>query len=342
MAIPRNISQEHVLRAIEEIEKNGVPENRKPRTQLLVYNGRVYPPKYVITLANKYANGKPLNHSKFTTQEAVRYLRRLGFQIARITAEEIRESTDKVETEIPSQSSLIELPANLEEYPPDEFDRKMYTVFGKFASLVEERLKAIIEKRSELEEIYQESEDTIRYMMFYALTTVGRVDPLDVYLEYLHPEVPNKKYAKLDTFVSPKEDRPALAFEMKFQKKIGNNAVPKPDNAGAVFADILKLALFRKEQGNIERYFVYVADEHMINYLSNSAHGYEPFISLEENTEFKVTREYLIRKPPTFIRQLKKITEKEDFPEPTVICRFRRDPKFGNKEMAIRIYKVVP
>lgn len=81
--------------------------------------------------------------------------------------------------------------------------------------------------------------------------------------------------------------------------------MPKPDNAGAVFADVLKLALFRKEQGNIKRYFVYVADERMVNYLSNPARGYEPFISLEGNTGFKVIREYLIGKPKTFIRQLK-------------------------------------
>ena len=93
----------------------------------------------------------------------------------------------------------------------------------------------------------------------------------NVYLKYPHPEVPNKNYAKLDTFVAAKEDRPALAFEMKFQKKIGNNVMPKPDKAGAVFADVLKLALFRKEQGNIKRYFVYVADERMVNYLSNPA-----------------------------------------------------------------------
>jgi len=313
MPIPRNISPYHVIRAIKEIEMNGVPENRKPRRQLLVYNGRVYPPKYVVTLANKYANGEPLNPSEFTTQEAVRYLRRLGFQIARITAEEVRESTEKVDTE---------LPANLEEYPPDEFDRKMYGVFKEFAFLVEKRLKAIIKRYSELEEIYQESEDTIRYMMFYVLTTVGGINPLDVYLEYPHPEVPNKNYAKLDAFVAAKENRPALAFEMKFQKKIGNNAMPK------VFADVLKLALFRKEQSNIRRYFVYVADEHMVNYLSNPAHGYEPFISLEKNTGFKVTREYLIRKPVTFIRQLKRITEKEDFPEATIICRFRKKSRF--------------
>ncbi|WP_048160006.1 DUF7662 domain-containing protein [Thermococcus barophilus] len=416
MPIPENILREHVLKAIEDIDRNGTPKNRRFRVWFLVYNGNRYPVKYVVELANKYVNGELLPSSEFTSHEAARYLEKLGFVVeyrekhisdgknhkpARISKYSplgeylskiakdtvvlrFRDIERIIGKELPPAARTYKawwandkkhpqavhgwlkagwrirhvdlrdeivwfekiqknriFPEN-KRFPPDEFDEKMYRVFEKFATLIEERLKAIAEGRSELEEIYQESEDTVRYMMFHSLTTVGGVDPTDVYLEYPHPQVPNKKYAKLDTFVAPKENRPALAFEMKFQKKIGNNAMPKPDNAGAVFADILKLALFRKEQGNIKRYFVYVADEHMVSYLSNPARGYEPFISLKENTGFKVTREYLIRKPVTFVRQLKRITEKEDFPEPTVICRFRRDLKLGNKEIAIRIYEVVP
>ncbi|AEH25193.1 DUF7662 domain-containing protein [Pyrococcus yayanosii] len=404
MTIPKNITRDHVLEAIEEIDRNGIPKNRKSRVWFLVYNGNRYPVKYVVELANKYANGELLPSSEFTSHEAARYLEKLGL-VVEYREKHISDGKNHKYSPLGEYLSKIakdtvvlrfrdieyiigkELPPAARTYkawwandkkhpqavhgwlkagwrvkhvdlrdeivwfekiqknkrfPPDEFDEKMYSVFEKFATLIEERLKAIVEGRSELEEIYQESEDTIRYMMFHVLTTVGGINPLDVYLEYPHPEVPNRKYAKLDTFVAAKENRPALAFEMKFQKKIGNNAMPKPDNAGAVFADILKLALFRKEQGNIKRYLVYVADEHMVSYLINPARGYEPFISLKENTGFKVTREYLIRKPVTFVRQLKRIIKKEDFPEPTVICRFRRDLKLGNKEMAIRIYEVVP
>jgi len=56
---------------------------------------------------------------------------------------------------------------------------------------------------------------------------------------------------------------------------------------------------------------------------------------------FKIASEYLNKKPKTFIKQLKKIVEKEDFPEPTVVCRFRKDLNIENKEIAIRIYEVI-
>jgi hypothetical protein len=315
MPIPENISREHVLKALKEIDINGVPKKHDARNTFLIYAGKRYPPKYVISLTNKYANGEFL--TGFTTNEAVGYLKKLGFKIEKIT---------------------------LRKYPPGEFDRRMYPIFKEFFMLLEKRLTAVIEGRSELNAIWQESEDTIRYMMFYALTTVGKIKPLDVYLEYPHPEVPNRNYAKLDTFVAPapNKNRPAIVFEMKFHKKINDNYVPLPNNAGAVFADILKLALFRKQQKNIKRYMLYVADENMIRYLTKPGNGYGPFLSLEENTGFKIAREYLTEKPRTFINQLKKITGEEKFPEPIIVCRFKRDIKLADKDIALRIYEVIP
>lgn len=129
---------------------------------------------------------------------------------------------------------------------------------------------------------------------------------------------------------------------MKFQKKFGDSVVPKPNNTGKVFADILKLAFFRREHDGIRRYLVYIADEQMTGYLSKPSHGYGPFINLEENTGFKITKRYWAEKPVTFIRELKKITESGDLPEVTVICRFKRDVNLGNKELAIKVYEVVP
>jgi biotin operon repressor len=56
--IPQNITKEHILKAIQEIDKNGVPEERLSTKYYLQYNGKNYPPKYTISLANKYANGR--------------------------------------------------------------------------------------------------------------------------------------------------------------------------------------------------------------------------------------------------------------------------------------------
>jgi hypothetical protein len=56
--VPDNILKEHILSAIEEIERDGVHSGRQSSTYDLKYKGQLYPPKYVISLANKYANGE--------------------------------------------------------------------------------------------------------------------------------------------------------------------------------------------------------------------------------------------------------------------------------------------
>ena len=64
--IPKNIKREHVIKAIEEIKRNGIPKGRNSKKFLLEFNGEYYPPKYVISLANKYANGEILDPAQFS------------------------------------------------------------------------------------------------------------------------------------------------------------------------------------------------------------------------------------------------------------------------------------
>ena len=67
MTIPRNITREHVLKALREIDERkerGEPI-RESKTWFLLYEGKEYPPKYVISLANKYANGYELRRREF-------------------------------------------------------------------------------------------------------------------------------------------------------------------------------------------------------------------------------------------------------------------------------------
>jgi len=63
--IPRNINRAHILKAIREIDGKGVPEGRGSKKFQLVHKGKHYPPKYTISLANKYANGVKLHSSQF-------------------------------------------------------------------------------------------------------------------------------------------------------------------------------------------------------------------------------------------------------------------------------------
>jgi hypothetical protein len=81
--IPENIKAEDILRAIEEAERLGIiPHGRDSEKYDLEYNGKLYPPKYIISLANKYANGKELDHSEFGGgEESNNFLESLGFNI---------------------------------------------------------------------------------------------------------------------------------------------------------------------------------------------------------------------------------------------------------------------
>lgn len=82
--IPKNIRIEHIVKAIQEIDTGReIPTDREPHKYQIVYDGKSYPPKFVISLANKYANGAELAASQFSGgDETNPFLRARGFQIA--------------------------------------------------------------------------------------------------------------------------------------------------------------------------------------------------------------------------------------------------------------------
>ncbi len=85
--IPKNINREHIIKAIEETNRFGIPNGRSSKKFLLEYNGEYYPPKYIISLANKYANGKALDLQEFSGGvEANDFLKHLGFDIVKKTS----------------------------------------------------------------------------------------------------------------------------------------------------------------------------------------------------------------------------------------------------------------
>jgi hypothetical protein len=83
LKIPTNITREHILGAVKEIDANGYPEKNESRKYDLVVNGSHYPPKIVISIANKIANGTLFDVSKFSggEQYANRFLKERGFEI---------------------------------------------------------------------------------------------------------------------------------------------------------------------------------------------------------------------------------------------------------------------
>ena len=81
--IPDNINKDYILKAIDEIKKaNAIPSGRESTKYDLVFEENRYPPKYVVSLANKYANGEELDSSTFSGgDETNGFLRDRGFEI---------------------------------------------------------------------------------------------------------------------------------------------------------------------------------------------------------------------------------------------------------------------
>lgn len=82
MTIPKNIHHEHVMKALQKINREGVPERRGSTRFSLLYEGKYYPPKYVISIANIFANGEEYAPSLFSGgDETNGFLKGLGFRI---------------------------------------------------------------------------------------------------------------------------------------------------------------------------------------------------------------------------------------------------------------------
>jgi 5-methylcytosine-specific restriction enzyme A len=79
-----NIKEEHIRQAIEKIDVDKIPpDNRSKKYDLLADNGKRYPPKVVLSVANEIATGLPLEVSKFSGGEQVanKFLKAFKFLI---------------------------------------------------------------------------------------------------------------------------------------------------------------------------------------------------------------------------------------------------------------------
>jgi len=64
--IPENITGKHIKMAIDYIDQHGVPPRRGSTVYDLIYNGKSYPPKYVVCIAYKYTSGNELIGNEFS------------------------------------------------------------------------------------------------------------------------------------------------------------------------------------------------------------------------------------------------------------------------------------
>ena len=82
MPIPDNITLENIQNGIEEVLNSEIPPMRKQRNYSLITEaGQELPPKYVVSIANKYANGHELDFKEFNAVEAKQILEKFKFNV---------------------------------------------------------------------------------------------------------------------------------------------------------------------------------------------------------------------------------------------------------------------
>lgn len=81
MAVPK-LSKQEIVNALKFIDEKGVPEHNVSMKYVLVSeNGKTYPPKYVVAVADHLANGTDISTEPFGSEDARNCLERLGFAI---------------------------------------------------------------------------------------------------------------------------------------------------------------------------------------------------------------------------------------------------------------------
>lgn len=98
------ISGENVLQALNEIDEKGVPEEREATDYWLKYENKTYPPKYVISIAYKFAMGEQLPASEFSGgNESNQFLKSKGFEIIQIEGNSLDSEEQTIGHEFASQ-----------------------------------------------------------------------------------------------------------------------------------------------------------------------------------------------------------------------------------------------
>ena len=80
MAIPK-ITEDNIKAALKYIDAHGVPLHNESTVYTLVVDGKKYPPKYVIGVANHIANGEEIHTQGYNAVEAKSYFESRGYTI---------------------------------------------------------------------------------------------------------------------------------------------------------------------------------------------------------------------------------------------------------------------
>jgi hypothetical protein len=174
------------------------------------------------------------------------------------------------------------------------------------------------------------TEDAVRYTFFYALTTMGGLQPHEILLESPHHGI---ERAQVDTVV-PNFRGKCLAIEFKYHRKApgAGSATPHSQNAGETFGDISRLVSFRGGH-ETERLLVYVTDSVMAGYFRNPRNGFGGFLDLQGGQKFRIDRAFLSEKCKTFQKAAGEGFEAE------ITYVFSASFQAGHE---LRVYEVLP
>ena len=107
--IPRNLLHTHFLQAAGKIDREGVPKPRESYRYDLLLNGKKYPPKYMISIANIFSNGTEWASKEFNAVEAKDYFIRNGYRI-------LDRKNNKKLAQLPDENAESKYPEGKEVY----------------------------------------------------------------------------------------------------------------------------------------------------------------------------------------------------------------------------------
>lgn len=82
MAIPQNITKANIIQALNYIDTHETPErNKSTKYELITEDGKKYPPKYVIAIADHLINNTDISTDNFVSVEAINFLIKKGFNV---------------------------------------------------------------------------------------------------------------------------------------------------------------------------------------------------------------------------------------------------------------------
>lgn len=163
----------------------------------------------------------------------------------------------------------------------------MNAVLQVFSSLIDERLSSGVFT----------TEDSVRYTFFLALLEAKFCKHTDIVLEMPHPTIPK---AEVDLYICAGGNRPATAFEFKFDRPIPSEKnAPRTQKAGAVFKDLFRLARVPKETAT-QRFFIYLTAHEMAAYFRNPVNNLVSFFELPEGQCYALGPNFVLGQAATF------------------------------------------